>query len=87
MFSLTRQFGELDGSLGPTPTRPFGELDGLLGPTHLLGEFDGLLDLIISFDGLDVGVSLSGIRCLGLRASFLEGLSRKSLSDLLRNLI
>ena len=69
------------------PTRQFGQLDGLLGPTRLFGELEGLLDLILPFGGLDFGVSLSGICCPGLRASFLEGLSCKSLSDLLQNLI
>ncbi|KAF3513291.1 hypothetical protein F2Q69_00006003 [Brassica cretica] len=55
------------------PTRPFGELDGLLIP-------------ILPFGGLDVGVSLYGIRCPRPRATFLEDLSCESFSDLLRNL-
>ncbi|KAF3517460.1 hypothetical protein DY000_02060322 [Brassica cretica] len=62
----TRRVGKLEFSFGPT--RLFGELDQM-------DELDGLLDLILPFGGLDVGVSLSRIRCPGLRASFLEGLS------------
>ena len=64
MFGATRQMGELDGLLGQTC--PFGELDDLLYP-------------LLPFGGLDVGVLLSGIRFPGPRATFLEGLSCKSL--------
>ncbi|KAF2569604.1 hypothetical protein F2Q70_00026166 [Brassica cretica] len=68
------------------PTRQKGKLDGLLGPTCQMDELDGLLGPILSFGGLDVSVSLSGIRCLRPRATFLKDLSSGSLSDLLRNL-
>ena len=73
LLDPTREMGELDGfgrSNSPNPTLPFGELDGLLDP-------------ILPFGGMDVGVLLSGIRCLGPRATFLEGLCCKSLSNLL----
>ena len=63
------------------------QLDGLLGSTRQMDELDGLLGPILLFGGLDVGVSLFGIRCPRPRATFLEDLSCEYLSDLLRNLI
>ncbi|KAF3557866.1 hypothetical protein F2Q69_00013445 [Brassica cretica] len=58
-----------------------------VGPTRQMDKLDGLLGPILPFGGLDVGVSLSGIRCPRPRATFLEDLSCESFSDLLRNLI